>query len=115
MYIIYSKLENREHKLYKAVSLSPAGTHFHANWVIKAFGHLSVHILPKFTSKVYIPDCMVPFMVKLLNDIKNMPALNDLCTYLSAQCMGGPSLGKQAILTKTAKIFHSTLSFGFSN
>jgi len=53
-------------------------------------------------------------MVKLLNDIKNMPALNDLCTYLNAQCMGGPSLGKQTILTKQAKIFHSVLSWGFS-
>jgi hypothetical protein len=74
-----------------------------------------VFILPNFTRKVYFPDCVVPAMVKLLNDIKNMPALNDLCTYLCAQCMGGPSLGKQAILTKTAKIFHSTLSFGFSN
>jgi len=38
MYIIYSKLENRDHKLSKAISLSPAGTHFNANWMIKAFG-----------------------------------------------------------------------------
>ena len=38
MYLIYSKLLNREHHISKGILLAPAGSHFHANWLIGATG-----------------------------------------------------------------------------
>jgi hypothetical protein len=94
MYIILCKKFGRDHYLTNAVCLSPAGTHFHGNWAIVAFAHFCTKIVPIFSNAVRIPDCMMIMAEKLMGDIRSLPALNDLITYLTSQLVGGPSTGK---------------------
>jgi hypothetical protein len=115
MYLIHCKRLKRDHLLHKAILLSPSGTHFHANWVIYSGGMAATYLAPYFTSNIHIPECMMLLMTKLLNDLKNMPAAGDLCTHIASQLFGGPSFGKQTVLMKSAKIFKSTIQFGWSN
>ena len=84
MYLIFSKMLKRDHFLSKAILLSPAGTHFHANWVIRAAGYTATYACPIVTTNIHVPDTLVSVMIKLLNDIKQMPAATDLCTYLAS-------------------------------
>lgn len=114
MYIIYSRLLKRDHFLSKAILLAPAGTHFHANWVIKRFGQLCTYVLPIFADGAYVPDFFMTAAHKLMNDVKELPATNDFVTYLTSQLWGGPSHGRLAVVTKSSKIFASTVHFGFS-
>jgi hypothetical protein len=94
MYLIFSKLMKRDHYLSKAVLLSPAGTHFHANWVIRAGGYTCTYLMPYISSNVHVPETLMTLMIKLLNDMKYMPAATDLCSYIASQLFGGPSYGK---------------------
>ena len=84
MYLIFSKMLKRDHYLSKAILLSPAGTHFHANWVIQTCGYTATYMMPYLTNNVHVPDTLVSIMIKLLNDMKHMPAAKDLCTYLAS-------------------------------
>ena len=93
MYVVFSKLMNRDHHLSKAILLSPAGTHYHANWVIKLFGQVTTYLMPIFTDGVCIPDFLMTFAHKLLSDAKDLPATNDFMTYIASQLLGGPSHG----------------------
>jgi len=115
MYLIFSKRLNRDHFLTKAILLSPSGTHFHANWVIYWAGMAATYLMPLMTTNVHVPECMMLMMNKLMNDIKSMPAAGDLVTHVASQLFGGPSYGKQNVLLKSSKMFHSSIMFGWSN
>ena len=94
MYIILSKIHKRDHYLSKAILLATAGTHFHANWVVKVAGKSCTTIAPYFSTNVHLPDLLVTILTKLTNDLKSLPAAKDFSTYLGSQLLGGPSHGK---------------------
>ena len=94
MYVIFSKLLKREHYLSKAILLSPCGTHFHGNWCIELFGKTCVYVVPWVAKGIAIPDCLMMTVSKLISELKNLPACNDLITYLGSQVFGGASTGK---------------------
>mmetsp|Transcript_24675 Transcript_24675/g.38383 ORF Transcript_24675/g.38383 Transcript_24675/m.38383 type:complete len:122 (+) Transcript_24675:1500-1865(+) len=49
MYLVYSKMLGREDNLlHKSILLSPAGTHFHANWLINLVGQYFSYVSPMF-------------------------------------------------------------------
>ena len=114
MYVIFSRKLKRDHFLNKAILLAPAGTHYHANWVIKRFGQICTYVLPMFSDGACVPDFLMTAAHKVLNDIKDLPATNDFVTYLSSQALGGPSHGTGTLVTKSSKILASTIHFGFS-
>ena len=115
MYLIFCKMLRRDHYLSKAILLSPAGTHFHANWVIRAAGYTATYAMPYVSTNVHVPDIFMSILIKLLSDIKYVPAAADLCTYIASQLFGGPSYGKQTVLFQSAKILASVVNFGWSN
>jgi len=83
MYVVYSKLLKRpDHFLSKAILLSPAGTHFHANWVIKIIGQFFTYFAPLYTTNTHFPEYLLFGLQKLINDTKKMPAVDDLINYL---------------------------------
>lgn len=84
MYVIHCKRLKRDHLLSKAILLSPSGTHFHANWVIYWSGMAATYVAPLITTNIHVPESMMLIMIKLLNDLKNMPAVGDLCTHVAA-------------------------------
>jgi pimeloyl-ACP methyl ester carboxylesterase len=59
MYIVLAKQENRDHLLTKAILLSPAGTHFNANWVIWLIGVFTHYIMPIFTTNFHLPGFLI--------------------------------------------------------
>jgi hypothetical protein len=84
MYLILSKIHQRDHFLSRAILLATAGTHYHANWVVKVCGLGFANIMPLFTTNVHLPDGLVTVMTKVINDLKGLPAAKDFSTYLGA-------------------------------
>lgn len=114
MYVIYSKLLKRDHHLSKAILMAPAGTHFHSNWIINLFGKTCNYVIPCFTDKVYIPEILMTSTDKILNEVKQLPAVNDLFSLVASQMVGGSSHGKMAIISRSAKAMTGMVHFGFS-
>jgi len=52
-------MRNEDNYLSNAILLSPCGTHFHANWMIRLFGNICKTYIPIFTTGVGIPDFMI--------------------------------------------------------
>jgi hypothetical protein len=84
MYLVFSKLFKKDHYLTKAILLSPAGTHFNANWVIRAGGYILGYLMPLVSTNFHVPESLMSLMIKLLTDMKHMPAATDLCTYIAS-------------------------------
>ena len=115
MYLVLAGRNQEDHYLTKAILLSPAGTHFHANWFIKAFGLVCCNFMPWFTDGVGMPEIVMKIGLKLIQDLKTLPASNDFITYLMSQGIGGPAYGKTTYLLKSSKLMKSLLKFGWSN
>lgn len=84
MYLIFQKMLNREHYLSKAILLSPAGTHFHANWLIQTGGTMASYVIPLISNNVHVPELLMDLLKKVLNDIKYLPAADDFVNYLAS-------------------------------
>lgn len=115
MYLIFSKMRNEDHYCHNAILLSPCGTHFHANWMIRLFGQICVNVIPYFANGVGVPNAIMQLGQKLLCDIGSLPAAHDLVTYFASQTVGGPAHGKDVYLLKKAELVKSVLRFGWSN
>lgn len=115
MYLVFSARDGYDHYLSKSILLSPAGTHFHANWFIRLFGQVCCNFLPWFTDGIGMPEIVMKIGLKIIQDLKNLPASNDFITYLMSQGIGGPAYGKTTYLLKSSKLMKSLLKFGWSN
>lgn len=116
MYLIHSKLRNKNHHLSQAILISPAGIHTQGrvSLYLDFIGNFFYRILPLFTDHVALPDCMVAFLQKLQQDTLAMPAVNDLLQYLASKIIGGQASSQNGSFLQSAKIVQSILFHGFS-
>jgi len=83
MYIINSHIKKQEHHLTHAILLSPAGLHLNAPFQIPICGFISGNFLQKFINHISFPSFVVDIFLKIHKDIRNLPALSDLLTFIT--------------------------------
>jgi hypothetical protein len=76
------KKQNLDHYLSKSILLSPCGTNFHANWLIVSIGKTFCTFVPYFLDGVGLPEIIMKIGLKIMQDLKTLPASNDFLTYL---------------------------------
>ena len=94
MYMTLCEKFGLDHYLHRAIMLSPSGTHFHQNWVIRGLGFLNTKVLPKFSKGFRFADWQIIMVERLMSDIRRLPAVRDFVSYFFSQLIGGASYGE---------------------
>mmetsp|Transcript_34571 Transcript_34571/g.33785 ORF Transcript_34571/g.33785 Transcript_34571/m.33785 type:complete len:85 (+) Transcript_34571:1442-1696(+) len=76
-------------------------------------GFFSRYILQRLITHISFPTFLVDCIVKIHKDVRNLPALSDLLTFLTSGTFGGKLVG-DSVIFKSAKLIDSILLFGFS-
>lgn len=82
---------------------------------IFVFGFIMTYVVARLLKGIYCPEFMQTFFIKFCHDFTTLPALNDLTKLVGSQIIGGTSVDKNFIATKSIKIFENFSKFGMSH
>jgi len=115
MYLINCKLHKKPHYLNKAILLSPAGSHIYSPKMLRIIGWMIGEILGKVITKVQIPDCVNSTMLKLLEDIQQLPAAKSIISFLGTNLVGGNYDSDASPISLNRILHYNLISYVFFN
>jgi pimeloyl-ACP methyl ester carboxylesterase len=92
MYIVKSRMDNKPHHLSRAILLSVAGYHQAAPTLCKVVGpvlYKALHLFPVIHSFRFPSEIYRILVSKVIQDVKNSPAMKDLTSYFMTTLLGG--------------------------
>jgi len=92
MYLVEKLRRNHPHFIHKLLLLSPAGYHSNIPVFCKVTGPVIYRTMSNWISGVRFPSGIIVFLLaKIIQDLRNLPAVRDLVSYLYTRLLiGGP-------------------------
>ena len=110
MYLINCRLKGVPHHLSKAVLLSPAGCHMSSSFTLRSLCFVG-GILGNLLSKVVVPETVSNFLLKLVEDFQQLPAMKSLVSFCGAKLVGGTYDPEVSPLSLNRRLYYNIMSY----